>query len=145
MGGGEVARYIGKYGTRGVRRAAIIGGVPPFLLKTADNPEGIEPAVFESIQQAVASDRYAFFAGFFKDFYNTELLLGKRVSEQAVHASLNVAAGASATASLACVATWLEDFRTDLTRIDIPTIVIHGTADRIVPIEAARDSARPNS
>lgn len=137
MGGGEVARYIGKYGTRGVRRAAIIGGVPPFLLKTADNPEGVEASVFEGIKKAVASDRYAFFVEFFKDFYNTDLLLGKRVSEQVVQASLNVAAGASATASLACVATWLEDFRADLTRIDIPTIVIHGAADRIVPIEAA--------
>ena len=138
MGGGEVARYIGKYGTRGVRRAAIIGGVPPFLLKTADNPpQGIEASVFEGIQKAVASDRYAFFAEFFKDFYNTDLLLGKRVSEQAVQASLNVAAGASATASLACVATWFEDFRQDLTRMDIPTIVIHGAADRIVPIQAA--------
>jgi non-heme chloroperoxidase len=137
MGGGEVARYIGKYGTRGVRRAAIIGGVPPYLLKSADNPKGVEASVFEGIQKAVASDRYSFFAEFFKDFYNTDRLLGKRVSEQAVQASWNVAAGASATASLACVATWFEDFRQDLARIDIPTLVIHGAADRIVPIEAA--------
>jgi len=85
----------------------------------------------------VAADRYAFFTGFFKDFYNTDLLLGKRVSEQAVQSSWNVAAGASAIASLACIPTWHEDFRGDLARIDVPTLVIHGDADRILPITAA--------
>ena len=103
MGGGEVARYIGKYGSKGVSKAVIIGGVPPFLLKTADNPEGVEAAVFEGIQKAVAADRYAFFTEFFKNFYNTDALLGKRVSEQAVQASWNIAASASAVASIACV------------------------------------------
>src|SRR5712671_1455722 len=137
MGGGEVARYLGKYGAKGVSKAVIISGVPPFLLKTPDNPEGVDGSVFEGIQKAVAADRYAFFTGFFRDFYNTDLLLGKRVSEQAVQASWNVAAGASATASLACVATWHEDFRGDLARIDVPTLVIHGDADRILPITAA--------
>jgi non-heme chloroperoxidase len=115
----------------------IISGVPPFLLKTADNPEGVDASVFEGIQKAVAADRYAFFTDFFKNFYNTDLLLGKRVSEQAVQASWNVAAGSSATASLACVPTWHEDFREDLARIDVPTQVIHGDADRILPITAA--------
>ncbi len=103
MGGGEVARYLGKYGSKGVSQAVFIGSVPPFLLKTSDNPEGV----------------------------------GKRVSEQAVQASWNIAAGASATASLACVPTWHEDFREDLKRIDVPTLVIHGDADRIVPISAS--------
>jgi non-heme chloroperoxidase len=115
----------------------IIGGVPPYLLKTADNPEGVDGAVFEGIQKAVSADRYAFFTEFFKNFYNTDLLLGKRISEQAVQASWTVAAGASAIASLACVPTWHEDFRKDLARIDVPTLVIHGDADRIVPIQAA--------
>jgi non-heme chloroperoxidase len=137
MGGGEVARYVGKYGSKDVSKAVIIGGVPPFLLKTADNPEGVDGNVFEGIQTAVAADRYAFFTEFFKNFYNTDLLLGKRISEQAVQASWNVAAGASATASLACVPTWHEDFRKDLTRIDVPTLVIHGNADRIVPFAAS--------
>ena len=137
MGGGEVARYFGKYGSEGVSKAVVISGVPPFLLKTADNPEGVDGSVFEGIQKAVAADRYAFFAEFFKNFYNTDLLLGLRVSEQAVQASWNVAAGASATASLACVPTWHEDFRKDLARIDVPTLVIHGDADRIVPITAS--------
>lgn len=120
MGGGEVARYFGKYGSEGVSKAVVISGVPPFLLKTADNPEGVDGSVFEGIQKAVAADRYAFFTEFFKNFYNTDLLLGQRVSEQAVQASWNVAAGASATASLACVPTWHEDFRKDLARIDVP-------------------------
>src|SRR6266702_587907 len=137
MGGGEVARYLGKYGSKGVSKAVIVSGVPPFLLKTADNPEGVDGSVFEGIQKAVAADRYAFFTEFFKNFYNTDLLLGKRVSEQAVQASFNVAASASATASLACVPTWHEDFRNDLARMDVPTLVIHGDADRIVPIKAS--------
>lgn len=137
MGGGEVARYVGKYGSKDVSKAVIIGGVPPFLLKTADNPEGVDGSVFEGIQKAVAADRYAFFTEFFKNFYNTDLLLGKRISEQAVQASWNVAAGASSTASVACVPTWHEDFRKDLTRIDVPTLVIHGDADRIVPFAAS--------
>ena len=137
MGGGEVARYIGKYGTKDVSRAVIMGGVPPFLLKTADNPEGVDASVFEGIQKAVAADRYAFFTEFFKNFYNTDLLLGKRISEPAVQASWNVAVSSSATASLACVPTWHEDFRKDLQRIDVPTLVIHGESDRIVPFAAA--------
>ena len=137
MGGGEVARYIGKYGSKGVSRAVFISAVPPYLLKTPDNPEGVDASVFDSIQKAVAADRYAFFTEFFKNFYNTDLLLGKGVSEQAVQASWNIAAGASPVASVACVPTWHEDFRKDLERVDVPTLVMHGDADRIVPISAS--------
>ncbi len=136
MGGGEVARYFGKYGSKGVSKAVIISGVPPYLLKTADNPEGVDGSVFAGIEKAVAADRYAFFSGFFQNFYNTDQFLGKRVSEQAIQASWNVAAGASAIASLACVAAWHTDFREDLARIDVPTLVIQGDADRILPIAA---------
>jgi non-heme chloroperoxidase len=137
MGGGEIARYLGKYGSKGVSKTVFIGAVPPFLLKTADNPEGVDASVFEGIKKAVAADRYAFFTDFFKNFYNTDLYLGKRVSEDVVHASWNLAAGSSATASLACVPTWLEDFREDLKRVDVRTLVIHGDDDRIVPLSAA--------
>jgi non-heme chloroperoxidase len=137
MGGGEVARYLGKYGSKGVSNAVFISSVPPFLLKTPDNPEGVDGGVFDGIQKAVAADRYAFFTDFFNNFYNTDVLLGKRVSLQAVQASWNVAAGCSATASYACVPTWHEDFRKDLARIDVPTLVIHGDADRILPITAS--------
>src|ERR1700733_10251761 len=114
MGGGEIARYFGKYGSKGVSKAVIISGVPPFLLKTADNPEGVDGSVFAGIQKAVAADRYAFLTGFFQNFYNTDVFLGEGVSEQPVQANWNVAAGASATASLVCVAAWHEDFRGDL-------------------------------
>jgi non-heme chloroperoxidase len=137
MGGGEVARYLGKYGSKGVSKAVFIASVPPFLLKTKDNPEGVDGNVFEGIQKAIVADRYTFFTEFFKNFYNTDVFMGKRVSEHVVHASWNLAAGASATASLACVPTWHEDFRNDLARVDVPTLVIHGDADRIVPITAA--------
>jgi pimeloyl-ACP methyl ester carboxylesterase len=137
MGGGEVARYIGRHGSKHVSKAVIMGGVPPYLLKTADNPEGVDGAVFEGIQKAVTADRYVFFTEFFKNFYNTDVHLGKRVSEQAIQASWNTAAIASAYASLACVPTWHEDFRKDLAKIDVPTLVIHGDSDRIVPIAAA--------
>jgi non-heme chloroperoxidase len=137
MGGGEVARFLGNYGANGVAKAAFISSVPPYLLKAPDNPEGVDGSVFEGIEKAVAADRYAFFTEFFKNFYNTDVLLGKRVSEEVVRASWNLAAGASATASLACVPTWHEDFRKDLSRIAVPTLVIHGDADRILPIAAS--------
>ena len=136
MGGGEVARYLGKYGSKGLSKAVIIAGVPPYLLKTAENPEGVDSSVFAGIQKAVAADRYAFFSGFFQDFYNTDVFLGKRVSEQVVQANWNIAANTSAAASFACVPTWHEDFRADLASIDVPTLVIQGDADRILPITA---------
>jgi non-heme chloroperoxidase len=117
-----------------VKKAVFIGAVPPFLLKTQDNPEGVDQSVFDGIQKAIATDRYAFFTEFFKNFFNTDLLMGKRVSEQTVQACWNLAANSSATASYACVSTWHEDFRKDMSRIDVPTLVIHGDADRIVPL-----------
>jgi non-heme chloroperoxidase len=137
MGGGEVARYIGKYGSKGVTKAVFMSSVPPFLLKTNDNPDGVDASVFEGIQKAVAADRYAFFTEFFKNFFNTDVFLGKRISEQALQASWNVAASASPTASLACVPAWHEDFRADLARVDVPTLVMQGDADRIVPFGAS--------
>ena len=137
MGGGEIARYLGKHGTQGVSHAVFIASIPPYLLKTTDNPEGVDASVFAGIEKAVAADRYSFFTEFFKNFYNTDVLLGKRVSQEAVQASWNVAAGSSPIASRACVPTWHEDFRQNLTRIDVPTLVIHGDSDRIVPIAAS--------
>jgi non-heme chloroperoxidase len=137
MGGGEVARYFGKYGSDGVRKAVILGGVPPYLVKAADNAEGVDKSVFTGIESAIVADRYAFFTDFFKNFYNTDVLLGERVSDQAVQASWNVAIGSSATASFECVHTWGTDFRKDLERIDVPTLVMHGEADRIVPMKAS--------
>jgi non-heme chloroperoxidase len=137
MGGGEVVRYLGKYGSEGVAKAVIISGLPPYLLKAPDNAEGVDKAVFTGIETAIKADRYAFFTDFMKNFYNTDLLLGKRVSDQSVQASWNVAVGSSATATFECVHTWNTDFRKDVARINIPTLVMHGDADRIVPISAS--------
>ncbi|HEY4015854.1 MAG TPA: alpha/beta hydrolase [Polyangiaceae bacterium] len=137
MGGGEVARYMGKYGTKQVKRAAILGGVPPFLLKAPDNAEGVDKSVFDGIEAAIKRDRYAFFTEFFKNFYNADKLLGTRVSEEVLRMGWNTAAFSSPVASLACVATWYTDFRKDLQKIDVPTLVLHGDADRIVPFAAS--------
>jgi len=137
MGGGEVVRYIGKYGTKQVKRVAILGGIPPYLLKAADNPQGVDKSVFDGIEAAIRQDRYAFFSEFFKNFYNADKFLGSRVSEAVLRAGWNVAALSSPAASLACVPTWYTDFRKDVEKIDIPTLVIHGDADRIVPFEAS--------
>lgn len=137
MGGGEVARYIGKYGSENVRKAVILSGVPPYLLKAPDNADGVDKSVFSGIEGAITADRYTFFTEFFKNFYNTDQLLGTRVSEAAVQASWNVAIGSSATATFECVHTWYTDFRQDLPRIDVPTLVMHGDADRILPITAS--------
>jgi non-heme chloroperoxidase len=136
MGSGEVTRYLGTYGSSRVRKAALLGAIPPFLLKTADNPEGVDGQVFEGIKAAIVKDRYAYFKDFFDNFYNVDVLGGTRISEQAVQASFAVAVSASPYATYACVDTWLTDFRADLARIDVPTLVIHGTADRILPFEA---------
>jgi non-heme chloroperoxidase len=119
-----------------VRKAALLGAIPPFLRKTDDNPEGVDGAVFEQIKAAIAKDRYAWFKDFFDNFYNTDTLMPERITEQAWQAAFNVAAGASPYASYACVDTWLTDFRADLPKIHVPVLVVHGTADRILPFEA---------
>jgi non-heme chloroperoxidase len=136
MGSGEVTRYLGKYGSGRVRRAALFGAIPPYLLKTDDNPEGVDGQVFEDIKAAIVKDRYAYFQDFFDNFYNVDVLGGTRISDQARQASFNVAAGSSPYASYACVDTWLTDFRDDLSKIDVPMLVVHGTEDRILPFEA---------
>ncbi|HEY3379881.1 MAG TPA: alpha/beta hydrolase, partial [Armatimonadota bacterium] len=134
MGGGEVVRYLAKYGADRVIKAAIISGVPPFLLKTPDNPEGVEQRVFDEIMASIAQDRLAYQSSFLANFYNTDVLLGKRVSDEVVRDSWNIAAGASPLGTAACVPTWYTDFRNDLPRIDVPTLVLHGDQDRICPI-----------
>jgi non-heme chloroperoxidase len=136
MGTGEVTRYLGRYGSRGVSKAVLFGVIPPFLLQTDDNPKGVPGDVFEGIKQQVLADRYKWFDDFFANFYNTDVLAPERIGDAALRASFQVAAGASPYASYACVDTWLTDFREDLPKIDIPTLVVHGTADRILPFES---------
>ena len=137
MGGGEVARYIGKYGTTGVAKAVFISAIPPFLLKASDNPEGVDAPVFDGIKQAIIADRPAFLSQFLKNFYNLDVLGGKLISDQVVQFSWAIAAGASPKGTLDCVQSWLTDFRNDLKKIDVPTLVIHGDSDRIVPLDAS--------
>jgi non-heme chloroperoxidase len=136
MGTGEVTRYLGTYGSSRVRKAALLGTVPPFLLKTDDNPEGVDGQVFEDIKAAIVKDRYAYFEDFFNNFYNVDVLGGTKISDEAWQASFITAVGASPYATYACVDTWLTDFRADLPKIDVPTLIVHGTEDRILPLAA---------
>jgi non-heme chloroperoxidase len=136
MGGGEIARYLGGYGSDRIRRAAIISGVPPYLLKTSETPQGVPQEVFDQIAGALTADRFAYFTEWNKNFFNLDQTLGSRISEEVVTDAWNSAVSASAAGTIACVATWYTDFRDDLPKIDIPVLVLHGTADRILPIEA---------
>lgn len=136
MGSGEVVRYLATYGSEHVRKAALFGTIPPFVLKTDDNPEGVDGKVFADIKAAIVNDRYAFFEDFFNNFYNVDVLGDTRISDRALQASFNVAVGSSPFATYACVDTWLTDFRADLARIDVPVLVVHGTEDRILPFES---------
>jgi non-heme chloroperoxidase len=136
MGTGEVTRYLGTYGSARIAKAVLMGAIPPFLLKTDDNPEGVGQTVFDGIKAAVLADRPAYFKDFLDNFYNVDVLGGTRISEQAWQDSFTVAIGASPYAAYACVDTWLTDFRDDLPKIDVPTLLIHGDADRILPYAA---------
>ena len=137
MGGGEVARYLGTYGSDRVDSAVFISAIPPFLLKTAENPEGMDGSVFDGIMESIIADRPAFLSGFFSEFYNVDVLGGDRISDEVVRFSWNIAATASPRGTLDCVSAWLTDFRGDLRSIDVPVLVIHGDADRIVPFTAS--------
>ena len=141
MGGGEVARYIGTYGTERVSKAVFMAAVPPFLLKTPDNPTGVESAVFEGIKNAIAADRPAFLSKFLADFYSVDTLRGTRISDEVVRLNWNIAAGASPKGTLDCVSAWVTDFRKDLQRIDVPALVVHGDDDRILPLAATATPA----
>jgi len=136
MGGGEVARYLGSYGSKRVSKAVFMAAIPPFLLKTPDNPAGVESGVFDGIKKGIAADRPAFLSGFLTNFYNVDSLKGRKISDDVVRLSWNIAAGASPKGTLDCVQAWLTDFREDLKRIDVPTLVVHGDDDRILSLAA---------
>jgi len=137
MGGGEVARYLGKYAEPGrVSKAVFMSSIVPALRKSGDNPDGVDPTVFDGIKQGIEADRFAFLEAFLKNFYNKKLVGGTDISDEAIHASFNVGSASSYQAMLNCVDAWLEDFRADIAQIKIPTLVIHGDADQILPIDA---------
>ncbi|HKA96071.1 MAG TPA: alpha/beta hydrolase [Streptosporangiaceae bacterium] len=135
MGTGEVTRYLGNYGSARVAKGVLVSPIPPFLLQTDNNPEGLPGSLFEGFIQSAKADTPAWMKGFLDNFYNIDKLGGTLVSDQAYQASLNLAITASATAAVACIPTWETDFRGDLPKIDIPMLVIQGDADRILPFD----------
>ena len=135
MGTGEVARYLSRYGSSRVSKAVFIASLEPFMLQTDDNPDGVPAEVFEGTLNAAKADRYAFFASFFENYYNLDENLGSRMSEEALRANWQLAANMSPYTSVWVQPTWLTDFRADIGKIDVPSLILHGTADRILPID----------
>jgi non-heme chloroperoxidase len=115
-GGGEIARYLGAYRSERVRRAVIISGVPPYLLKTDQTPQGVPQEVFDQIAAALTADRFAYFTEWNKNFFNLDQRLGNRISEEVVRDAWNTAVSASPAGTIACVATWHADFPDDLSK-----------------------------
>jgi non-heme chloroperoxidase len=134
MGTGEVTRYLGRYGSGRVARGVLVAPIPPYLLQAPDNPDGVPGSVFDGFTQAATADTPAWMTGFLDSFYNAGTLRGTLVSDQAIAASWNLAVTASATAAVACIATWTTDFRDDLPQIDVPILVIQGDADQVLPL-----------
>ena len=139
MGGGEIARYIGKYGTKNVAKVVLIGAVTPFMLKTDDNPSGVDKSVFDDMIQKLSEDRPAFLTNFAKQFYGVNML-NHPVSQGILDWNQMLCLASSPKATLDCVRSFSEtDFRADLSKIDVPTLIIHGDADKIVPISVGGD------
>ena len=136
MGTGEVGRYLGAYGSERIGKAVFLGSLEPYLLKTDDNPTGVPQEVFDGFLAAVQDDRYSFYTAFFQSFFNTDENLGSRLSQEALNANTALAYAASPHASVWAQPTWLTDFRADIPRIDEPTLIVHGTADNVLPIDA---------
>ena len=141
MGGGEIARYMSRHGGKGVSKAALVSSVVPFMLKTEDNPKGTEMSVFEEMTAGMKEDRAKFFASFFKDFYGVSMM-SHPTSDEVVQWSCNVAMQASLKATLECAKSFATtDFRPDLPAFKVPTLIIHGSDDKTVPIDAAGRAA----
>lgn len=141
MGGGEVARYMSRHGGKNVSQAGLIASIVPYMLKTSDNLDGTDRATFDEMAAAMRKDRAKFFAGFFKDFYGVGLV-SRPVSDELLEASRNTAMQASLKATLECAEAFATtDFRPDLSAITVPTLIVHGTADATVPIDASGRAA----
>lgn len=141
MGGGEVARYMSRHGGRNVSQAILIASVVPYMLKTADNPNGVDQSVFDGMGKTIAGDRAKFWSGFFKDFYGVGMV-SQPVSDEVLEWSRDVAMQASLKATLACAQAFSStDFRPDLKSFKVPTLIIHGTSDKTVPIDTSARAA----
>jgi non-heme chloroperoxidase len=135
LGTGELARYVGTVGTGRLAACAFIESLAPSFVKSEENPKGVDQEAVDGVRQAILDDRAAWLTGLLGDFLNLDDYLGKRVSEDTVHTMWNAGSEASPIATWACVLTWLEDFEEDIKKIDVPTLIVHGTADRILSIE----------
>jgi non-heme chloroperoxidase len=135
LGTGELARYIGTFGTERLKACVFIESLAPSFVKSADNPNGVDEAGVAGVQQAILDDRYAWLTGMMTEFLNLDEYLGKRVSEDTVRAMWAAGAEAGPEATWACPLGWLEDFTADIARIDVPTLILHGTADRILSVD----------
>ncbi|MGL5858509.1 MAG: alpha/beta fold hydrolase [Angustibacter sp.] len=138
MGTGELARYIAKYGSQRVAKLAFLASLEPFLVQREDNPDGLPQDVFDDIATAARNDRFAWFTQFYRDFYNLDDTLGSRISEDVVRANWNTATTSAPVAAYAVVKSWIEDFREDTRAVrdaGLPTLILHGTADKILPID----------
>ncbi len=135
MGAGEVARYIGRYGSTNISRVVFIGGAPPCLMKSEENPAGVDVSVRTQLETAVKKDRLTFLTSFLENMYNADALLGTRLTEEDLHYAWQIASMASPIGTLKCICTWWSDFRPDVAKINVPALIVHGGADRSVPIE----------
>jgi non-heme chloroperoxidase len=133
MGTGEVTRYLGRYGSARVAKGVLISPIPPFLLQTADNPDGLPASLFDGFMQSARQDSAAWMKGFLDNFFNIDKFRGTLVSDQYYQACWNIAVSAAPTAAVACIPTWETDFRADLPKIDVPMLVIQGDDDRVLP------------
>ncbi|MDY0747646.1 alpha/beta hydrolase [Paucibacter sp. R3-3] len=141
MGGGEVARYMSRHGGKSVAKAALVSSVVPFMLKTPDNPDGVDQEQFDKMAQGMKEDRAKFFAGFFRDFFGVSFV-SHPVSDQVLEWARNTAMQASLRSTLACAKSFSStDFRPDLPAFRVPTLIIHGTDDKTVPIDTAGRAA----
>jgi pimeloyl-ACP methyl ester carboxylesterase len=139
MGGGEVARYFSRYGGARVSKVVLISTVLPYLLKTEDNPDGVDAAVFEDMMNYMTQDRPAFLQEFGKTFFGVGML-SKPVSNGILQNHFMLALAASGRATRQCAISFSQtDFRQDVAAINVPALVIHGSGDNIVPIQASSD------
>lgn len=141
MGGGEVARYMSRHGGKSVVKTALISSILPYRLKTDDNPAGTEQGAFDETAQAITEDRAQFFTGFFNNFFGVGLL-SQPVSDELLEWARNISMQASLKATLECLRSFsTTDFRGDLPAFKVPTLIIHGTEDKTVPIDASARAA----
>jgi pimeloyl-ACP methyl ester carboxylesterase len=134
LGTGEVARYVGSQGTARIKSLVFIESLAPSFANSVDNPTGVDAAGVADVQEAISTDRFAWLTGLVGDLLNLDDNLGSRVSEETARAVWDAAADASPYATWACPPGWLEDFSADIKRIDVPTLILHGAADRILPV-----------